>query len=150
MRARIDTALRQRLAREPANAHLQRQLALIDHAPISTLHSFCARIIRQNFHRLGIDPAFRVMDGDEAGLLRLEVARDLFMEHYDRADAAAFRQFIDDFGEGEDEWLIKLLVRTFELLRSLLEPQEWLKKAQARISEAIARPLGESELGKEY
>src|SRR5438552_9523935 len=122
MKSRIEGALRERLAREPANQHLLRQLSLIDHASISTLHSFCARIIRQNFHRLGINPAFRVMDGDEAGLLRLEVAGDLFMEHYDRTDAAAFRQFVDDFGEGEDEWLIKLLVRTFELLRSLVDP----------------------------
>ena len=150
MKSRIETALRERLAREAANPHLQRQLSLIDHAPISTLHGFCARIIRQNFQRLGIDPAFAVMDKDEAALLRLEVARDLFMECYDRADWPAFGQFVDDFGEGKDEWLIQLLVRTYELLRSLLEPQAWLKRAQERISEAIARPLGESELGREY
>jgi ATP-dependent helicase/nuclease subunit A len=150
MRGRIDTALRQRLAREPDNAHLIRQLSLIDHAPISTLHAFCSRIIRQNFHRLGLDPAFRVMDGDEAGLLRLEVARDLFMDCYDRPDSAAFHEFIDDFGEGEDEYLIGLLVRTFELLRSLLEPAAWLKNAQQRISEAITKPLEQSDMGREY
>src|SRR5258706_7783803 len=150
MKSRIEIALRERLAREPGNAHLVRQLSLIDHAPISTLHGFCARIIRQNFHTLGIDPAFAVMDKDEAALLRLETARDLFMECYDRADWPAFGQFVDDFGEGKDEWLIQTLVRTYELLRSLLEPQEWLKKVPARISEAIARPLGESELGRAY
>src|SRR3954469_6205266 len=150
MKSRIEAALRERLSRESSNAHLQRQLSLIDHANISTLHGFCARIIRQNFHRLGIDPAFSVMDGDEAALLRLEVARDLFMESYDRADATAFRQFIDDFGEGKDESLIQLLVHTYELIRSLVDPQEWLKKAQSRISDAIIRPLQESELGKEY
>src|SRR4051812_17037992 len=150
MKSRIEAALRERLSGEPANAHLLRQLSLIDHANISTLHGFCARIIRQNFHRLGIDPAFSVMDGDEAGLLRLEVARDLFMKEYDRADATAFRQFIDDFGEGKDEGLIELLVGTYEMIRSLVDPQEWLKKAHSRISEAIAKPLDESELGKEY
>src|SRR6266550_5151476 len=150
MKTRIERALRERLSRESSNPHLERQLSLIDHAHISTLHGFCARIIRQNFHRLGIDPAFAVMDKDEAALLRLEVARDLFMECYDRADWPAFGQFVDDFGEGKDEWLIQTLVRTYELLRSLLEPQEWLKKVPARISEAIAKPLGESELGKAY
>jgi ATP-dependent helicase/nuclease subunit A len=150
MKTRIETALRARLSRQRSNPHLQRQLSLLDHANISTLHGFCARIIRQHFHRLGIDPAFSVMDGEEAGLLRLEVARELFMEEYDRADATAFRQFIDDFGEGKDEWLIQLLVRTYELIRSLVEPQEWLKNAQGRISEAIVNPLEESELGKEY
>ncbi|HEV8292936.1 MAG TPA: UvrD-helicase domain-containing protein, partial [Tepidisphaeraceae bacterium] len=150
MKSRIEGALRERLRREPTNAHLVRQLSLIDHAPISTLHGFCARIIRQNFHRLGIDPAFSVMDGAEAGLLRLEVARDLFMECYDRADWPAFGQFIDDFGEGKDEWLIQLLVRTYELIQSLVEPLAWLKKASQRISEAIAKPLEQSELGKVY
>src|SRR5688572_3251071 len=150
MKTRIEGTLRERAGREPGNAHLQRQLSLIDHAPISTLHHFCSRIIRQNFHRLGIDPAFSVMDGDEAGLLRLEVARDLFMECYDRADWPEFQQFVDDFGEGKDERLIELLVRTHELTQSLIDPQEWLKKAQERIREAINRPLEESELGREY
>ncbi len=30
-------------------------------ANIGTIHGFCARIIRENFHRLGIDPRFRIM-----------------------------------------------------------------------------------------
>src|SRR5882762_4915522 len=37
MKSRIEGALRERLAREASNPHLQRQLSLIDHANISTL-----------------------------------------------------------------------------------------------------------------
>src|SRR3954454_2638268 len=44
MKSRIEAALRERLAHEPTNQHLIRQLSLIDHAPISTLHSFCGKI----------------------------------------------------------------------------------------------------------
>src|SRR5258706_16263230 len=65
MKARIETALRERLAREPSNSHLIRQLSLNDHAAITTMDGFCALIIPQNFHPLGIDPAFAVMGKDE-------------------------------------------------------------------------------------
>src|SRR6266481_3299866 len=51
MKSRIEAALRQRLAAAAGdNAHLQRQLALIDRAQVSTLHGFCSRLLRQNFH----------------------------------------------------------------------------------------------------
>jgi ATP-dependent helicase/nuclease subunit A len=126
---------------------LQRQLSLIDHAPISTLHAFCAKDHPAEFSSAGDRSGFSRVDGDEAGLLRLEVARDLFMERYDRADGEQLRQFVDDFGEGKDEWLIQTMVRTYELLRSLLEPQEWLKKAVQRIDEAIAKPLERVGIG---
>src|ERR1043166_6220132 len=76
MKGRIELALRRRIA---ASHHprLARQLALIDRAQVSTLHGFCAKLIRQHFHLLGLDPSFIVIDGDEASLLRNEVAREL-------------------------------------------------------------------------
>ncbi len=40
---------------------------------ISTLHAFCARVLRQHFSEAGIDPAFELMDEDEARLIREEV-----------------------------------------------------------------------------
>src|SRR4030095_14846637 len=133
MRTRIEQALRNRLDARPADEHLRRQIALVEHASISTLHSFCARVLRQHFHRAGIDPGFRVLDGDEATLLRLEVARDLFMDRYDGDDGGDFHRFIDAFGDGRDEALIGKLVATYAMLRSLVDPNQWLKRSAVRI-----------------
>ena len=150
MKTRIEQTLRRRIESAGDDPHLRKQLALLDHASVSTLHSFCNRVLRQHFHRVGLDPAFRVMDGDEATLLRLEIARDLFAERYDREDAAAFQHFIDAFGDGNDEGLVNQVVRTYELLRSLVDPAAWMKRSVGRVEEAIAAPFERSEMGREY
>ncbi len=77
MKNRIGRAIAARHAAKPTT-HTARQLAVLDRASISTLHGFCARLLRQHFHLLGLDPAFRILDGDEAALLKQEVAADLF------------------------------------------------------------------------
>src|SRR5437660_4028800 len=51
MKSRIEKALRLRIAKSP-DPRLARQLALIDRAQVSTLHGFCAKLIRQYFHLL--------------------------------------------------------------------------------------------------
>src|SRR4051812_30061221 len=75
MRDRIGRALESRRLRESADARLQGQRLLLDQAQISTLHGFCAQLLRQHFHLAGLDPGFTVMDEQEAMLLRLDVGR---------------------------------------------------------------------------
>ena len=150
MKGRIEIALRRRLRQNGDDAHLQRQLALLEHANISTLHSFCARLLRQHFHAAALDPDFRVFDGDESKLLRREVARKLLAERYEDETGQAFRNFLDDFTEGDDERLVDLLVRTHEMLQSLVDPDGWLRGAVGRIAEAAQQPLENSQLGRDY
>jgi ATP-dependent helicase/nuclease subunit A len=115
------------------------------------LHGFCARLLRQHFHLLGLDPNFVIMDGDEAKLLRLEVARELFAERFDREEGNEdFRRFVDLYGEGQDERLVDLVLRCDAMLSSIVDPAAWRERAERRLMEAIERPIGETELGKEY
>src|SRR4051812_44926268 len=94
MKSRIERQLNERFTAGHNDKRLTRQLALIDRAQVSTLHGFCARLIRQHFHLLDLDPAFTVIDGDEAALLRLEVARQLMVDRYDGENADKFQAFI--------------------------------------------------------
>ncbi len=150
MKGRIHRALGQRQAEKPSK-HLAKQIALIDRANISTLHGFCARLLRQHFHLLGLDPDFVILDGDEAGLLRLEVARELFAERFDREEGSEdFRRFVDCYGDGDDERLVRLVAGAHEMLCSVVEPAKWRQDAIGRLVEAIEQPIGETELGQEY
>lgn len=45
-------------------AHLSEQLSLLPSANISTIHSFCFRLIRENADAAGVDPSFAVIDAD--------------------------------------------------------------------------------------
>ena len=62
MRERIRDAIEKKLE-EGENEHLERQLTLVHHAQITTIHSFCQYVIRNYFHLIDLDPAFRI--GDE-------------------------------------------------------------------------------------
>ena len=66
MKERITEELNQRLERDPDNYYLRKQVRMIHHADISTVHSFCNRLIRIRFNEIGMDPSFRI--GEEGEL----------------------------------------------------------------------------------
>jgi ATP-dependent helicase/nuclease subunit A len=148
MKSRIHSALRDR-ARQSHSARVDRQLAVVNHASVGTLHSFCARLLREHFQLVGLDPAFTVLDGDEAGLLRREVARQLFDDHYEFDQSGDFHRFVDAYGEGEDSRLIRLVIQTHQMLESLVDPLGWIDHARHRITDASEGDLSGSELGAE-
>jgi len=82
MRSRIVEAIRRRAQDRPHDRRLREQLALVDAAQISTIHSFCLWLIRRWFSEIGIDPTATVLDGDEATLLKREVLDDLCSRLY--------------------------------------------------------------------
>src|SRR5687768_11394752 len=146
MRGRIEQNLRGRLRASPDDPHLIKQSALVEDAPISTLHGFCSRLLRQYFHKVGLDPAFRVLDEDEATLLRLETIRSLFAEQYDKDESRDFHRFVDQYGEGRDQSLMQRVIAVHDLLWSLVDPRDWTTEAVRRIEEGAALPIEESTL----
>ena len=68
MRERIGAAIEQKLEEAPEDEHLQAQAALVHHAQITTIDSFCVNLIRSHFNMLDLDPAFRIGDeGEQIG-----------------------------------------------------------------------------------
>jgi ATP-dependent helicase/nuclease subunit A len=151
MKDRIEKALREKLAEKAGkeDLYVRKQLKLVEHAAISTLHGFCLRLVRQHFHRLGLDPGARVLDPDETALMRSDVVRDVFVDRYEASDEA-FVRFVDAYGEGNDEGLMSLVLRAHDLMESLVDPQDWRRIALERIGDAGDKPLRESELGKDF
>jgi ATP-dependent helicase/nuclease subunit A len=147
MRARITSALRRRAAEAPSE-RLNRQLALVDQAQVSTLHAFCARLLRRHFHLVGLAPDFKVMDADEAFLLRRETAANLFERRYDDEDGR-FASLIDGYGQGNDASVLRQLLHVHELLTSVVDPAGWIARSRGRIDEAVEKPPEKSELGRE-
>jgi len=133
MRERIAGALQKAQVANPDDARLQRQLALLGRASISTLHSFCLGLLRQYFYRLGLDPAVQVMNEHEALLLRQEVLDELFARRFEAEPAGDFLGLIDRYGGGRDDEGLKLLVLSvFDYAQSLPWPGQWLQGAAGR------------------
>ncbi len=148
MKARIQKALRQKLLDQPS-PRLARQVKLAQHAHVSTLHGFCHRLLKQNFTLAGVDPAFAILDADEAALLCAEIATDLFHRRYESDASGDFHRLIDAYGDGEDQRLIERVISTHELLASLTDPKRWIAESAAAMRQAAEAPLEESELGRD-
>lgn len=126
MRARIGSALNDALKQHPHSQHIERQLALLNSSAISTIHSFCQSIVRQNFHLLDLDPQFRVAGQAEITLMKTDVLEKLFEARYAEGDAD-FLGLIDHYGDDQsDDSLYSLILGLYNFSRSHPWPDEWL------------------------
>ena len=100
MRERIGDALEKRLEECPGNINLERQTTLIHHAKITTIDSFCLKLLREHFNELDIDPGFRIGDEGELKLLQADVMKSLLEEYYGREDER-FLSFVDAYALGK-------------------------------------------------
>ncbi len=135
MRGRVRAELQERayaLADVAAADHLRRQLALLDSAPIGTLHGFCLRLVRQHFFQLGIDPSVAVLDEKQTAPLITKALDRVLRKHYedDTLDAKTTHELIEHLGQGLDE-KIRGLVRTLHrYTQSLVHPEGWLRRQE--------------------
>ncbi|UFJ39809.1 helicase-exonuclease AddAB subunit AddA [Brevibacillus humidisoli] len=130
MRHRIGEALRKAVEQHPGAADLRRQLALLQRASITTLHSFCLGLLRQYYYVVDIDPDFRIADQLEVELLRRDVLESLLEEWYehDQEFQELAEGFVDEQG---DNRLEELLLHLYDFSRSHPDPAGWLEQAAA-------------------
>ncbi len=139
MRERIGRRLEAALEEDPANRHLARQLALVNGAHISTLHSFCTRLLRKYFYRLDLDPAFRVADEDEAALLRDEVVTAVLEDRFSHeGDDGPVTDLARRYSgqRGGDEALAKLILGVYAFSQSKVSPRRWFDEIEQEYSRA--------------
>lgn len=150
MRQRIRIALEKEWQRKPESRHLRRQLALLNKASITTLHSFCLEVIRRHFQTVGLDPGFRIASDTEAELLRQESLEELLEDCYAQTgEGSLFWQLADWFsGERNDNALFHLIQRLYDFSRSHPWPEHWLNRmADAFDSGCSAGDSSESTAG---
>lgn len=102
LRLKIAQALSARLALEPDNRHLQRQLHRIYLAEISTVHAFCGNLLRTHAHLLELPADFRVAEEAESQALQERVLQTLIEESYATGEED-FLAMAELFGYGRDD-----------------------------------------------
>lgn len=128
MRERIADSISKALDREPTSKNLQRQLTLLNRANITTMHSFCLDVIKNNFHKIDLDPSFRIGDQTEGILIKDEVIEQLFEEKYDQEDDE-FISLVEAFSSYKnDNNLKELIIDMYNFTMSGPWPENWLKE----------------------
>lgn len=145
MRARLAARLHALSEEHPEDANLRRQQILLQHAHISTIHAFCLDLLRGHFEKLDIPPDFRIADENEANLLLGDTLDELLEEAYAGGEeGGAFLHLTEMLGAGrDDKSLTDTILRLFDFLRSLPNPDAWLadKLALYRTDIPLAQTL---------
>lgn len=129
MRQRLMDAIYKKIDENPNDDNLQRQLMLINKANISTIHSFCLNVIRNNFFEIGISNNFRVADSTEIEIMKQEVIEDIFDNEYESQNED-FTKLLEKYASYNDDAKLKeLILRIYEFIQSDPFPDKWLQNA---------------------
>lgn len=104
LRGKIAEKLTEQIALQPGNRHLQQQMQRLYLAKISTVHAFCADILREFAYRLDIAADFRIAEENESIEMKYRVVENLLEEKYaSEALDPDFLSFVDSQGLGRDD-----------------------------------------------
>lgn len=163
IRDKLLSALREEQSRpSPEKAvisRLERQLQRLSMAQISTIDSFCQNIIKTRFYAApDLDPAFRVLDEDEAVILKSNAADEILAEIYEKAkeggeaaeaaeEAAKLSAVLS--GWKNDEGLKNAMISIFDRSITLPDPGKWLSGLKEIYNADSIEELKSSEWMKE-
>lgn len=138
MRARISKSLSESFLNEKdpkKKKHLKKQLSLADTADISTVHSFCGKILRSYFYEINLDPSFSIISDYDRSIMLSESLSETMDFYYDSEDAA-FLRFVDLVSDSSnDNAAAEMIESAAKFAMSTPVPDRWLDNAKAIYSE---------------
>ncbi len=149
LRTRIAQELAARLAERPGDRHLRRQTTLVYKAQISTIHAFCAALLRESGHLLDLDPDTRLCDEGEGQVLMVRTLEELLDRRYEGLEEnSPFAQLADTLGAGRDDSrLVQIVLDIAQRVQSHPDPEQWLQEQRQAweldgVTDAAQTPWG--------
>ncbi len=151
MRCRIAEQLRRvslAVGEGELGRHLRWQLLLLAAADISTIHSFCKRLITEYFYELDLDPTFRVIESDEAKLLKSEVLEKTINWAWQQGN---LQQALEQLLGGRDlrttDGFLGKIIGLSDFLDGVVSRQNWYERAGvlAEAANPFTTELGEKQ-----
>lgn len=127
LRSKISDKLSAYISDHPENRHMQQQIRRLHLAKISTVHSFCADILREYAYKLDISSDFRIAEENECQELMYQSLQDLLEEAYiQNLDDVCFRSFMDTQGLGRDDRQVpEIILQVYSSALCHLDPDGW-------------------------
>ena len=128
MKERLHARLGELSVQNPGDLHIKRQQFLLPSAKITTIHSFCSDLLRDNFHKLELSPDFKVMADNDGPIYKQEALEQTFGEMYESDEEGLFSSLSDYFGSDKkpDEALQKIILDIHTAIVSIPFGERWL------------------------
>lgn len=151
MKERIGLAIKKELSLDPDNEHLQKQDALLHHAKITTIDSFCQSVLSNHFEEVGVDPAFRVADENEIRLMKGDIISELLEERFAKGqeEFELFAEVFRDKGNGNAK-MEEIVEELYNYAVSFPWPLEWLEHCTDAYRVETIEELNEQDWMKEF
>lgn len=128
--AEMKARLRKSLSERAEDKYVFAQLERIDECSISTLHSFCADLLRNYFYIADVDPNFGIVDRLTAQNLLTKTLSDTLKEYY-LANDKQFDEVFRMFGKKrKDESLKEIILKLYEFGKCQPDFNEWYAKTR--------------------
>ena len=131
MRERVRAALEKLLEEHPEQEQIRRQKALVPHAKIMTIDSFCLAVLRSYFYRISLDPSFRIGDEGELRLMQSDVLDEVLQEFYAEKDPDFCLLAGSYTTTRGDQTLKDMIERLYTFAQSNPWPKRWLEECSA-------------------
>ncbi len=115
--------------------YLSAQSHAVTGANISTIHAFCARVVRRHSHTLALSPKMRVADEMEAAALK-EQTRDELLDRLGETDDPNWHRLLAAFG-GEKK-AFDTVLGAYDFLLTQPDSLAWLDRAVERYGDGRA------------
>ena len=154
LRARLSRSLTERLLDAPDDPWLRRQQTMLQSASISTIHSFCIALLREQFAALDISASFRMMDDAEektlAGAAAAAVLEQLSADAEENPEIRAEQKLLfDAFCTADDRPLEALLRSVYTLTEQTPFGASLLTEAAEQYETGSMRQIAAEAIGAE-
>ena len=135
MKERIKARLKEAFL-ESRDPHIEREIAELPNANISTIDAFCKRLIQENYTSLKIEPNFRIGEKNELALLQEDIVEELLEEEYGKKEES-FLSFVDRYSMGkQDKGIQEIILKLYYLAIASPFPEKYLKALSENSSSA--------------
>ena len=135
MKERIKARLKEAFL-ENRDPHIEREIAELPNANISTIDAFCKRLIQENYTSLKIEPNFRIGEKNELALLQEDIVEELLEEEYGKKEES-FLSFVDRYSTGkQDKGIQEIILKLYYLAIASPFPEKYLKTLSENSSSA--------------
>ncbi len=117
MRQRIEKKLEDFILQNPENETLLTQQMLLQNAKISTIHSLCSDIVKDNFHTLGLSAHCRLADETEIKNLIFQKLEEVIESFY-KSEDKDFYELVEWLAKGNDSLLYDIAYKMYSYVRN--------------------------------
>ena len=114
---RIEKGINEKIKENPNNNYIKMQKVALQKADISTIHSFCIKLVRENFQSLNISPDFTICDEAQANLLHENAIAEAMNYGYSQR---AFKELVSFYGKSSSDSQIREFLRQMDYFFSAL------------------------------